>query len=394
MIITATTEARQHRLTAPLWEADIIAVPVKRVVGSETTAQITDLDAVVNRTSSPEVVTDYRLQYQGMEAVIGWESRTPAICSVDSDGNAAHIAPGAGVIAALFGDGERLLFLDFTVEESFVDKLVNYVSGSLALHCSTQVDDLVAGKTAAAGPMYSTRDDATPAYVRNAGVWTGEIDLTCIAVWNSRQGERRAATLVTPRDVLMAGHYEIRPGDTVRFVQNDGTVVTRTMQSIRFYTEAGGTLPWPGSDLCIGRLSEAVPEGITPCKVLPDNWDEHLPVINPRRSVPGLSSNQKRDAVCKGISDVFFNNAAATGPSGIPARDLFHKPSVTGDSGNPVFLLINGEPVLAIILASGGPGGGGPFVAHSRAVINAGIAQMGGSATLTQADLSGFTNYG
>jgi hypothetical protein len=62
-------------------------------------------------------------------------------------------------------------------------------------------------------------------------------------------------------------------------------------------------------------------------------------------------------------------------PRSLP--DGFSKPLVKGDSGNPSFLLVRGEPVLLETHTSGGPGTG-PFYgsANIQAAIAAAISQL------------------
>ena len=65
---------------------------------------------------------------------------------------------------------------------------------------------------------------------------------------------------------------------------------------------------------------------------------------------------------------------------------------IGGDSGNPAFLVINGEPVLLGTLTGGGAGSITSL--HDQlGLINTAMTAAGGSQQLTQFDLSGYTSY-
>jgi hypothetical protein len=69
---------------------------------------------------------------------------------------------------------------------------------------------------------------------------------------------------------------------------------------------------------------------------------------------------------------------------GNPPRSLFGENLIGGDSGNPAFLLVDGEAVLILThhFSTGGPF----YTAHFDAV-NAAMAQLGGGYQLTEFDL-------
>ena len=66
-------------------------------------------------------------------------------------------------------------------------------------------------------------------------------------------------------------------------------------------------------------------------------------------------------------------------------RSPFTETLIGGDSGNPAFLLVNGE---AILLLTHHYSTGGPFYTGHLAAVNAAMAQLGGGYQLTEAELA------
>jgi hypothetical protein len=81
----------------------------------------------------------------------------------------------------------------------------------------------------------------------------------------------------------------------------------------------------------------------------------------------------------------------------------FYESKISGDSGNPAFLILdlgNGPELVLLTLWTFGGSGSGTFITPHITAINAMIATSDAQAgnggtgyTLTEADLSGFTNF-
>jgi hypothetical protein len=79
-------------------------------------------------------------------------------------------------------------------------------------------------------------------------------------------------------------------------------------------------------------------------------------------------------------------------------RLIFNESKISGDSGNPAFLIVNGELVLITVWTYGGPGSGTPVAEHIAALnqmIADADAQAGVSTgyTVTEADFSAWPNF-
>ena len=260
------------------------------------------------------------------------------------------------------------------------------------------IDSRIAGKNPSdALRIFSTQNHANTNYVRNPSCWVADIDLTCCSPWNSFSGALRAGTLISPRHVLFAAHYdEVPVGAVMRFVDMQNGVVDRVLVAkIRHLNY----VPWY-PDLTVGLLHEEVPPEISFAKILPDNYQDWL---GTGARLPALRLDQEEKAL---IGDVWRLSAIeeAEGVTGRytifdepldATRTGFYEGLVIGDSGNPAFLVINGQPVLLTVWTFGGPGAG-TSLADFRQDVNALMSQLEagrGSVDgyqLEAADLSGF----
>jgi hypothetical protein len=191
-------------------------------------------------------------------------------------------------------------------------------------------------------PVWNLRRDSPPAdYVRNPVVWTGAwVDLTGKAVWNSFTGAY-GTTAISPRHVVYADHVNglFPTGTIVRFVANDNTTVERIVVSS---TRIGKT------DLDLSTLDSPLPETIHWFKVMPKGWFLHC-----TRRAPGIAGAMPcivLDANTESVSvkDLagFFAGGFATGFPADTRRRLFTRELRVGDSGSPMFILIDGQLVI------------------------------------------------
>ncbi|MFT6239236.1 MAG: hypothetical protein ACI9NQ_001732 [Paracoccaceae bacterium] len=173
--------------------------------------------------------------------------------------------------------------------------------------------------------------------------WVRNFDMSGVSF-----DQRQTATLVTKRHVVMAKHYQRRPGSKVIFHSRTGKRLERILTEIR---------PVWG-DIAVGLLNLDVPSGY---KVYP------LPA--PREDYSHLVG---RTAV---ITDqnrrVFFHKVSVVNPLYMsfrhekPKRYGWGKNLIGGDSGNPSFLIAGGELVLVETHSSGGDGAG-PFYGNPK----------------------------
>jgi len=232
--------------------------------------------------------------------------------------------------------------------------------------------------------IYSSLNYATTNYVRNANCWAGGFDLTCIAVCNSfEMNSQMGGTLVSPRHVVFAHHFTIPNGTTLQFVARNNTVVSRVLSN---------SVQIGSSDLQIGVLDSDVPTNlITFAEVLPSSCTNYFPnSLQPISTnyIPALCLNQYEDALESDISAVAAGGVSCKPPSN-PTRGLFYENKVSGDSGQPVFIILNGHLVLLTVYTYVGAGSGW-FIPGYIDQINSAMAALGGGYSLAQVNLSPF----
>ena len=188
--------------------------------------------------------------------------------------------------------------------------------------------------------------------------WTRKVDYTGVA-WD----HTRTLTLVTPRHVVMAKHYTRKPGELVRFNDRSGKEVQRVLMGVKKLDV--------GEDIAVGVLSEPVPPSIRHYKLLE-------PADDLRQNLPGtlaLVTDGERLVHVHEVSICRLDFVRFRFPSALPKG--FSEALTKGDSGNPSFVIVRGEPVLLETHTVGGAGAG-PFYGSAavQAAITAAIADL------------------
>jgi len=253
--------------------------------------------------------------------------------------------------------------------------------------------------------IYSTQDHGTPTYVRNTNCWAYGLDLTCISPWNSSGLYTKAGVMISPRHIACAGHLPIPDGSTIRFIEADGTVVTRTMDTMIIHPDYAPYYP----DIAIGVLDSDVPSSITFAKILPQDWRDYVipylasgseyvpwaagPAEYSLWGIPAVYIDQEEKILVSDAWKLYVPpesvNATLSCTTPLDAdRALFYETIISGDSGNPIFIIINDELVLLSVITSAGPVG--TNFSYFKDDINTMMTTLGGGYQLTEIDLSGF----
>ena len=220
---------------------------------------------------------------------------------------------------------------------------------------------------------------------RNPNCWAGDIDLTCCSPWNSYNANKRAGTLISPRHAIFVNHlpppntFFIPEGYDLRFVDATNGGYTATIESIHHLDYTAG------ADLTVAVLTEDVPTNrFSFAKILPEYYTNYLghAVIH----VPGLCLDQEEKAL---VHDLKYPSRY-TMPIYGDRINYSDEPDglISGDSGNPGFIILNNELVITTLWRTGG-GGGGTSVTSVKEEINA-IMNTNGNYSLTEIDLSGY----
>mgnify|MGYP000994941326 CR=1 FL=1 len=372
-----------------------------RVVAPANTTLVSEEDTSFRRDTGELRGTDFVWPYvippnRRHAEVISRATSSDAVIVPDPLDETRWLYVGTGAATISISCTSRTVQVEVSTStqgEGSVDTLLGYAAGSLRRHVVEDVATRLDGTTpAAALRLFATRDHTAASYVRNAAVWTPPSLATMVAVWNSTSnGAQRAGTLISPRHVIFARHYQIAEGATLRFVTGDDVVVTRTMTAKASLPIVAGYYP----DITVGVLDSDVPAGIAFAKVLPGDWEDYMPSPGPTRRIPALTLDQEAKAL---VSDLVHVADSTEHPFATFARPLdpalvqWYEDKVGGDSGQPAFLIINGEPVLLTVWTFGG-GGSGTSIVRNKDAINALMTSLGGGYQLTEVDLSGFNSY-
>lgn len=174
--------------------------------------------------------------------------------------------------------------------------------------------------------------------------WPWKLDLTGVS-WDIDT----TVTAITPRHVVMADHFKRSAGKQVTFHDRDGRMHTRILLKSTRLRDHGLKC-----DVAVGLLDKPLPPSI-----------RHYPLLEPRNDFSGslvgalaLITEQDRRLFFHRISWVRGNVIGFQFDRDL--QDFRRKPLISGDSGNPSFILARGELVLIETHSTGGPGSG-PF---------------------------------
>jgi hypothetical protein len=357
---------------------------------------VSDASASYNETAIVtlrEVIPGCATAGTGQTEGLNFSSSDPTIFTVDSEGVVNYVSDGGAAVILTTPDGRLgAVYVNVKAVTGNVLTFTEFVVASLAQDLwgsvapMAFVDGTSDAEVAIHREMYTTKNHANAVYVRNPlNLYRGATtDTSCVAVWNSVQGNgRMGGTLITPLHIMYAAHYPFRAGDTLRFVDMTNGVHTVTVESV--------TTVAP--DFGIARLTAP----ITACsfaKVLPAGcYATKLPGI--ANGIPIIGVNQYRQ--------IFMNPFFSYEPngSGLGYRYPFAAEFgvqryglniINGDSGSPAFAQLDYQLVLLGCWVSGGSGIS-TDVAGNHAAINAALTALGGGYQLTDVDLSPYPTY-
>ncbi len=261
----------------------------------------------------------------------------------------------------------------------------------LSTYVGDQIDNRLNQTDSGSGlSIYSSRTNAP--WTRNVSSWTlkgSPIDFTGVAGSNDdlanhfNNGFMGGATLISPRHYVTAQHFKLANGTNVNFVDAGGNIITRKVVNS---TNISGT------DINIGILDADLPNTIKYYQLI---------------SASNLNSLvQKIDGQAIDLPVVVFNASAQTLVRSLERQDpvrLSHKLYTSGfrssysrdlaggDSGQPVFLLIDNTPIL---LTANYHADDGPNLGNYISQINSAMSLLGGNFEINQYNpLSSFTKY-
>jgi len=265
----------------------------------------------------------------------------------------------------------------------------NYALADAALAVDTKIAGL---NPTNALPIFANymSNGVNGVFIRNTNCWAASYDLTCCSPWNSYAANKMAGTLISPRHVLFAAHYDqLTTGSVIRFVDSQNNVVDRVLVAKKQHPHwVIDSYP----DFTVGLIDSDVPTNqITFARVLPDNYSAY---IRNGIHLPAVRLDQKKKVLIgdvQSVAVVLGTHTFATFDSPTDStRAQYYEDIIGGDSGNPAFLLLRGRPILLTVWTSGGTGQG-TSVTALKTDINQLMTDLGGGYRLTEINLSGFT---
>ena len=405
VISSLTPVAGLRQLNPPL-DFVLLTYGGNNVVSSSSSSVITVGNKMFNNYTTATIRSQYQTIISGIRNTT---NRLPtatfsvsgSTATVDTNGFAQRNAmDGAtSITCTLTANGKSL---SQTIVRQFTQTGGNtqatftaWAPGSLGAHLYAQIDALIAASgTANIGTLeklFTLRTGTSSPYMRNGSCYisgTG-IDFTGVSPWSGTQdswpgGSRGAGTLVSPRHFIYANHFTLPNGTKLYFAKSDGTLVYRTITA---QTNIAGT------DIQVGVLDSDVPAGITFYKVMPSNWHQYASDYQ-MWPAPLLCTDQNKNVY---LNETYYvsNNLStfyeiAFNPCADPTRLLFTGGGIAGDSGSPIFFLINGQLVLVgcyYTFCSC------PDIAYYATQINSAMTALGGGYQLTTVSLAGFISY-
>lgn len=376
-----------------------------RTISGTSAGQHTTNDVLFDDFTSSTIAheADVNINPIPSASTITFISANTAIATVNQNGNLTYVADGTAKInVTIKVAGKPKLTKQISIPVSSTgggttSVFNSYVAGSLGKHCSDFIDNAILGLTADDAHTIAFSSDTDPTYVWNTSCWLYGTNMTCVSPHNSVGGLQRAGFVLTPTTIGIANHFNYGAGTVVTFIAQDGTRITRNVIDGRLIT---------GTDIFILSLDSALPASIKPVKLLPTNYAHYMPSLSSTLTIP-----------CVG----FIGGGIATGTQPFPDGHLHKTPCVrelskndsndsmaqrapsteiqryafgvdyarSGDSGNPNFLVINGD--LVILHTLYGPYDGDSYAAlHDT--IDAAVFVLTGE-HIVDVDLSGFNFY-
>lgn len=367
-----------------------------------------DGDASIQVTTGADVSQEHSfglaLSYSYMDGSpdFSFTSSNEAVATVDASGVVTPVAAGNAtitVIGSIEGTSvtRNIELTQTVVEGTTMNTIVGGVTGSARKSITDVIDAAISGKTpSVAKPLFSAANHVTGAYTYNASGWfyPWVTAMTGLSPWNSNGGTEKAGVAVTARNAIGAAHYGLNIGNTIRFVQSNGTVVDRVISA---YSDMAGT------DIRLYVLSSDLPAGITPAKMFPSDWTEHF-TVGPSgggrcESMP-IAWIDKINNVYVHSVELYMDGSTigAELDYGLPVgveRLSFSKGLTMGDSGSPFFVMVGSN--LALLTSAYGWGASPSYPVRLSAMQSA-ISTLNATAgvgaySLTTVDFSAFTNF-
>lgn len=175
-------------------------------------------------------------------------------------------------------------------------------------------------------------------------------------------GKPQCGTLVTSQNIILANHYALGVGQTIDFRQVDGTFVRRTVSDFRSLNNHALI---GDSDAMVLKLDSPVPSGVKVYPILARSGISDVDLIG-SKTIATNQYQQMWPTECTAIKSAGTTYPETNGFVYGATSGYTNIGTVGGDSGNPLFTIVNGEMVLCTaIFATEAQGTYGPNYGHA-----------------------------
>jgi hypothetical protein len=420
--------------------ANIVYNQINRVTDPINPTNIQYGDLNVLRYDQGQAVTDFEISIEpnaeGSPYVKSIQSSNESIL-VNTPENPflfSYTSNGQCVINTELQNGEKYaqLLKTETLTEYQYDVFQSFVEGSLIEAINDSTLPFLDNSTSPLGhyPYYSTYNAATNTFVKNPSCWLADFDLSGTSVLTAG-GSTRMCSMITPSFAVGVRHFQFHPrvGESVVFCTPQNESITRIVESVHYFPYVP-QFPIPQNyDFSLIKFTQPVPENIKKYKLFPPNLINYFPINHTFNRFflvtepPTQEFYSMRYCPLVGLSHYRWD-AEYPAPSGTARNNRFvylfqtnkanfldvfqqisfnphpdypnynagyNPPIQGGDSGGPVFSILNNELILW-----GGHISGVSIIhnGYLKDMIQEKINEVGPSGeTVQTVDVSGFTNF-
>lgn len=176
-------------------------------------------------------------------------------------------------------------------------------------------------------------------------------------------GPGPVVTMITDRHGIVSAHVPKDVGAPVHLVTRDGWPVRRTVAAKTVLAPVDGV----NLDVAVVRLDAPVPSGVAvyPLAAIDEDvftalWGEEAPVVT------AFAGKRATVSTLRGGTDGGLRLMLSVGSRALGLPEAAGHAAAWGDSGHPIFWLVNGEFVLASHYHTNAGAGAGPNYADAR----------------------------
>lgn len=305
------------------------------IIPGTTQTAVTNKDSQINRYTPSTIKKGFSVEVTGGTNTQEYEISNMANLE-KIDNKYISTSTGPMITVSVKDDivSRSFNFTPSVTTSSTVESWTDYISGSLGEHITGQVlSRAIAGKSIDRLSMY---DPNASQYTHNPNFWLSDINLTCfpvhVGISPTYSSRRFLGCLITNRHLLMSKHALPPLRSNVHFLNPAGTTISAQIYAYQMMND----------DVAIAELYNDVHTTITPCKIFRPPTNKYF-----YRYGLYIACNGSGQVIARmGNSNTSLTANKPVDVTKYPQLAGFTKDLVSGDSGAPLFAIINGEVAL------------------------------------------------